>query len=643
MPSELRNPCYRNPKPKSDPTRSVSPEDGQQTANELNANSYSWSYDEVGRLTDEVLNHWDDSFDQIESFTYDLTGNRTVKTISRLPGQQAGPELRVDYTFDANDRLLEEILDDLTATDADTTTTYGYDHTQQTSKTVTTSASEGPITVSHEQRTYNLQGRLATIEKESYQNGQVASRERSSYDYDLSSFRVSQRIEDWNESTGEFEFRSETEFLVDHHNHTGYSQTQRETITFADGSTKVIDYTFGHDEISQTTTEYDSSGSQLATSDLIFGHDGHGSVRVTYSNTAGIHQAYTFTSYGVRIAIHDSIGNEVDIQDVATAMAYSGEFFDAVAELSYNRARFYDAVSAQWNRLDPFAGNMQDPQSLHKYAYVHGDPVQGIDPSGLTMSLGSSMMVGGLISATASIGLKVYRGQVDQISLYSVGYDFFLGAALTGVFYGLGVGFNFLRGSGGEAVKSGSLLSGSLPEVLKTVPTWVRLAPITKYITHPSYTGPAGRAIVSKTPDAAKTDIYVFINQSLEILGQKQFGAGTIGKLNHLKTELVPNKLASNTTGLTDPVKRLLTFGDEVPLSTIFEELSHFRYLLRRNLWGNGYKQLPAARKAVVHAESELAAKVQAQQFGFAVEQAELLNLKAAVEAATKLANAAGV
>ena len=31
---------------------------------------------------------------------------------------------------------------------------------------------------------------------------------------------------------------------------------------------------------------------------------------------------------------------------------------------------------------------MQDPQSLHKYLYVHGDPVQGIDPTGRNFSLG---------------------------------------------------------------------------------------------------------------------------------------------------------------------------------------------------------------------------------------------------------------
>ncbi len=32
--------------------------------------------------------------------------------------------------------------------------------------------------------------------------------------------------------------------------------------------------------------------------------------------------------------------------------------------------------------MDPFAGNNQDPQSLHKYLYAHCNPINGMDPSG---------------------------------------------------------------------------------------------------------------------------------------------------------------------------------------------------------------------------------------------------------------------
>jgi hypothetical protein len=50
--------------------------------------------------------------------------------------------------------------------------------------------------------------------------------------------------------------------------------------------------------------------------------------------------------------------------------------------MQYLRARYYNPASGTFNRLDPFFGNMRDPQSLHKYLYVHGDPIQGIDPTG---------------------------------------------------------------------------------------------------------------------------------------------------------------------------------------------------------------------------------------------------------------------
>jgi len=48
----------------------------------------------------------------------------------------------------------------------------------------------------------------------------------------------------------------------------------------------------------------------------------------------------------------------------------------------YLRARFYDPASGTFNRLDPFAGNLADPQSLHKYLYAHANPVAFSDPSG---------------------------------------------------------------------------------------------------------------------------------------------------------------------------------------------------------------------------------------------------------------------
>jgi len=72
-----------------------------------------------------------------------------------------------------------------------------------------------------------------------------------------------------------------------------------------------------------------------------------------------------------------------------TTLLYSGEQTDSATGLQYLRARYYDPASGRFNRLDPFAGNIQVPLGLHKYLYVHGDPVQGVDPSGMfTQALG---------------------------------------------------------------------------------------------------------------------------------------------------------------------------------------------------------------------------------------------------------------
>ena len=61
---------------------------------------------------------------------------------------------------------------------------------------------------------------------------------------------------------------------------------------------------------------------------------------------------------------------------------FTGEQFDLNLQMQYLRAIYYDQSNGRFNRLDPFSGNNYDPQSLHKYAYTHCNPVMGIDPSG---------------------------------------------------------------------------------------------------------------------------------------------------------------------------------------------------------------------------------------------------------------------
>jgi RHS repeat-associated protein len=103
--------------------------------------------------------------------------------------------------------------------------------------------------------------------------------------------------------------------------------------------------------------------------------DGHGSTRQLVSGTSsiGVAEQYNYDAYGVGLALPDS---------PSTSLLYAGEQFDSVLKQYYLRARYYDPANGRFNQLDPFAGNNADPQSLHKYGYTQGDPVNGVDPTG---------------------------------------------------------------------------------------------------------------------------------------------------------------------------------------------------------------------------------------------------------------------
>ena len=196
---------------------------------------------------------------------------------------------------------------------------------------------------------------------------------------------------EWNSPTridvaldGNFTLSSTTEFLASHRSFTGYAQALRETKFDANGNlVKQIDYSFGDDEIAQRVREFDAGGSVTSDETLVFGHDWHGSVRVLYSLAGILQQAFTFSAYGEMLSLHNALVQGIAISGRLSSTGYSGETFDSASQQQYLRARYYNAANGRFNRLDDFAGNNKDPQSLHKYAYVHGDPIGSVDPTGL--------------------------------------------------------------------------------------------------------------------------------------------------------------------------------------------------------------------------------------------------------------------
>lgn len=101
----------------------------------------TWTYDDLGRLTDEAIDSYLNDLDQTEHFVYDLVGNRLAQTLDKGNDGATTPDQVTTYTYDANDRLKTESLDTNNDGTTDQTTTYTYgvnnDATQETGKEVT--------------------------------------------------------------------------------------------------------------------------------------------------------------------------------------------------------------------------------------------------------------------------------------------------------------------------------------------------------------------------------------------------------------------------------------------------------------------------------------------------------------------------
>ena len=310
----------------------------------------NYTYDNLYRLTHETRTGVN-SF--TASYAYDINSNRTqkVETVN-------GITETINYEYNANDQLLSEV------SSANGTTIYTYD----VNGSLTTKANEGKFSY---QYGYDLRNRLATANI-TRKEGTADVTITSSYAYNADGIRT-RALQTINGIT------QNRYFLLDD-GHTDYAQVFEETAEL--GGSIVRNYTIGDDVLSQTVAGVSSH--------LLY--DGHGCTRQLVDSDGGVRANYAYDAYGKILGGNPGV---TDGKQSATDLLYAGEQFDPGLQMEYLRARYYDQDNGRFNRLDPFEGNSEDPQSLHKYAYAHCDPINGIDPSG-NMNLGE-------LNAVASI------------------------------------------------------------------------------------------------------------------------------------------------------------------------------------------------------------------------------------------------
>ena len=296
------------------------------------------------------------------SYTYDINSNRIRKVETAN-----GITETINYEYNANDQLLSEV------SSTNGTTIYAYD----VNGSLTNKVNEGKFSY---QYGYDLRNRLVTaniMRKEGTADVTITS----NYAYNTNGIRT-RALQTINGIT------QSRYFLLDE-GHTGYAQVFEETSTL--GGNIARSYIIGDDVLSQTVTGI--------TSYLLY--DGHGSTRQLADSDGGITANYAYDAYGKMLGGSPGVS---DGKQSATDLLYAGEQFDPGLQMKYLRARYYDQDNGRFNRLDPFNGNCEDPQSLHKYVYCHSDPVNGVDPTGEMIAL--------LLGAFHSVGMNSWHASI---------------------------------------------------------------------------------------------------------------------------------------------------------------------------------------------------------------------------------------
>jgi len=152
-----------------------------------------------------------------------------------------------------------------------------------------------------------------------------------------------------------------------------------------------------------TTATYDANGNTISSqgsagvppassSSVFYQYDGLGSVRSITDENGDLKETYDYDAYGTLIGLAKRNATTGVLESSPTAnnpslltssqYLYTGEQWDADLGMYFLRARYLSTNTGRFHTLDTYEGRNGEPLTLHKYLYVHGNPVNGIDPSG---------------------------------------------------------------------------------------------------------------------------------------------------------------------------------------------------------------------------------------------------------------------
>ena len=304
--------------------------DGNVSQQNRNGVKCYYDYDEFSRIIDE-----DYGREEIDYY-YDVAGNRTLKKICDDNG-----DTDVNYTYDLNNRLLEESTNYYSKNKTDVTK-YVYDNNGNQikkigyiTKGVNGSPSQDLVSENELNNTYEIYKYNEFNEMTSFESNKESKWE---YAYLPNGLRYRKS------NASHFD-----RYVWDRNGNIIAEMNGEGNLTSK--------YVRGNKLISKNGNEY-------------FGYDGHGSV-VNISNESGKSiKSYDYDAFGVEL--------NKDVNDT-NLFRYCGEQYDNETDSIYLRARYYSPSLGRFTTEDP----AKDGDNW--YSYCAGNPVNSWNPSGLAL------------------------------------------------------------------------------------------------------------------------------------------------------------------------------------------------------------------------------------------------------------------
>ncbi len=339
----------------------------------------TWTYDALDRLMQEVsTDSGNTARNYTNNYSYDLNSNRISETTDAN-----GVNDTITSTYNADNELTQSV-------DANTgTTVYTYDpNGSQTSVTHTPNGTTSPDTTTTNE--YDMQGQL-----DGTQTTNSSGTTKATYEYDDAGNRV---VENNTNTAGT---TTTTYYLVDTQNPNGYPQPIEQGTT--PGSPQIT-YVWGAQLISETyATGATIPGVGTATRPTTYYilTDAHGNTRVVTNATGTVVETMNYDAFGNALGFNASVA--------LTTYLYSSMPFDAASGNYYDHARYFDTGTGTFTQADyGYTGSLADPMTDLPYTFTGGDPINMLDLNGHGFTLA------GTLSAISDLSLEI----ATQIRVY---------------------------------------------------------------------------------------------------------------------------------------------------------------------------------------------------------------------------------